>query len=404
MQNLPMIRSLKAAVFVTMLTVMLVIISVSDPLSAAGALVTCVMIMPPLMTITALWAGLLPAAVSWVAAVLLAWLPYGPEAGLRMILFLMPMTVAFFVCVHMKKPFFTTALVMSAAELLGGFSVLLILNRQSDGRLAEYLAEQYVLLIEGSKDRDDMLIMLMQTGMARLDPKLYGKAQNLFGSLTELGRQELMLTFRATLTDVLADLPALLVRCSIWHSLAGLGIGIYFGRRSVIRQVVDTRRRELLQRVIDQRRAQLERGEMPDPEVRLESKDQLMRELSGDCEQALGGFPTMQMPPFSRWYLPRKIGLMVALPGLGYLVAAFSDAPQAQLVGSMLGTIFTVFYTIQGMAAMDFALGQAGRQLGFRCIMIGLTTLLFSRIFLVIGIIDQLLNFRKLRPAIGETR
>ena len=53
---------------------------------------------------------------------------------------------------------------------------------------------------------------------------------------------------------------------------------------------------------------------------------------------------------------------------------------------------------------MDFALGQAGRQLGFRCIMIGLTTLLFSRIFLVIGIIDQLLNFRKLRPAIGETR
>ena len=70
----------------------------------------------------------------------------------------------------------------------------------------------------------------------------------------------------------------------------------------------------------------------------------------------------------------------------------------------MLGTIFTVFYTIQGMAAMDFALGQAGRQLGFRCIMIGLTTLLFSRIFLVIGIIDQLLNFRKLRPAIGETR
>ena len=169
----------------------------------------------------------------------------------------------------------------------------------------------------------------------------------------------------------------------------------------MIRDIVDRRRRELMQKVLEQRRIQLEHGEVPDP-VRLESREQLMNELNGECESALGDFPTMKMPPFSLWHLPRRVGLMAALPGLGYLVALYAASPQAQLVGNMLGGIFATLYTIQGIATVDFILGHAGRRLGTRCALLVVGSILLSRVFLFIGIGDQLFNIRKLRPPLGE--
>ena len=92
---------------------------------------------------------------------------------------------------------------------------------------------------------------------------------------------------------------------------------------------------------------------------------------------------------------------MAALPALGYLVALLSDPPQATLVGNMLGGIFSSLYAIQGMAALDFVLCRGSRSLGMRCAILGVATLLFNRIFLLIGVADQVFNFRRLRPPLG---
>ncbi len=401
MRGLPMIRSLKAAVLLSVLMLLPVFAFTSEPLFAVYGIAMSAMVAPALLSMTALWGGLLPAIVGWVSAVLLAWIPFGPGAGMLMALYLLPGTAAFLVCVQKRMYFFRTALIMMAGQLAGGFAVLLILNRRADGMLAQKLAEQFGQLITDSGMQDQWLMTMLQSGLAQLDPSLYNQARGLFGGLSELGREELKLSLQANMTDILSQMPAMLVGSSIWHSLAGLGLGIYFGRRAVIRDIVDRRRRELMQKVLEQRRIQLEQGEVPDP-VRLESREQLISELSGECEGAQGDFPTLQMPPFSLWHLPRKIGLMAALPGLGYLVALYAASPQAQLVGRMLGSIFTALYTIQGIATVDYVLGRAGRRLSVRCALLTVGSLLLSRVFLFIGIGDQLFNLRRLRPPLGE--
>ena len=396
-----MIRSLRAAVALSVLMLLPVFVSTAQKVTAVSGIAMCVMTAPALLSMTALWGGLLPAAVGWAAAVLMAWLPFGPRAGVLMILYLLPGTVAFLLCVSRNVPFFRTALFLALGQLAGGFAVLMYMNRQADGMLAQRLAEQFTQLIAESGQQDELLLAMLQTGMARLDPGLYSQARGLTGGLSELGREELLLSLKSTLTDLLGLMPAMLVSFSIQHSLAGPGIGIYFGRRAVIRNVVDKRRSEVMQKVLEQRRIQLEHGEVPDP-VRLESREQMIRELNSDCENALEDFPTLQMPPFSLWHLPRKAGLMAALPVLGYVVALTATTPQAQLVGNMLGVIFSVLYTIQGIATLDFILGRADRSLGVRCMILGAVMLLFSRVFLFIGIADQLFDIRKLRTPLGE--
>lgn len=401
MRALPMIRSLRAAVFLSVLMLIPLFIAGSSPFTAVYAIVLSVLIGPALLCMTALWAGLLPAAVGWIAMVMSAWLPFGQEAGLRMALYLAPGMGAFLLCVWKKVPFFRTALLVAAGGMAGGFMVLLIMNQRAGGMLAQQMAEQFTQLIKDSGMQDELLLSMLQTGLARLDPSLYSQARGLFGGLSELGREELLLSLKATLTDMLSLMPALLVSQCIWNSLTGLGIGIYFGRRAVIHTVVDRRRQETMRQVLEQRRIQLEHGEVPNP-VRLEGREQMLRELSGDCEKALGDFPTLQMPPFSLWHLPRGIGLMAALPGLGLLVPLVTDSQQAYVVGAMLGGIFTTLYSIQGMAAVDYLLGHGDKSLGVRCAILAVVRLLFSQVFLFIGIADQLFNFRKLRKPLGE--
>ena len=248
-----MIRSLKAAVLLSVLMLLPLFTVTADAITSVCCIVICVTIMPPLLIVTAVWAGLLPAIVGWVSAVLITWLPFGMDAGLLMALFLLPGTVAFLVCVQRQTPFFRTALIMIAGELLGGFAVLLILNRRAEGEFALRWADQFAQLITDSGMQDELLLTMLRSGLTQLDPNLYNQARGLLGGLSELGREELLLSLKANLTDILGTLPAILVSNSIWHNLLGLGIGIYFGRRSVIHSVVDRRRSELMRQVLEQR-------------------------------------------------------------------------------------------------------------------------------------------------------
>lgn len=402
MRGLPFIRSLKAAVFMSVLMLSPLFLLPQAALTGVYGIFLCVFLAPALVTVAALWGGLLPALSGVIAAVLMAGLSFGRDAGLLMALYMLPPFAAFLICTVRGQSFFKTAFIMALSQLAGAYAVLMIGGRMTNGDLSGRLAEQFCTIIDESGMRDQLLVAFLRSGMARLDTSLYPKAVGLTGGLTDLAREELYLSLKATLTEYLSLLPAMMISLSIWHSLGGLGFGVYFGRRSVICQVVDRRRAELMQQVIQQRRMQLERGEAPEP-VRLESREQLTRKLQKDCETALVDFPQYHMPPFSAWHLPRRVGLMAAIPALGYLVVLSSDAPQAVLVGQMLISLFTALYTIQGLAAMDYLLGQAGRGLWVRGALLAAGMLFFSRALLFIGVLDQLMNFRKLRPPLGGT-
>ena len=49
--------------------------------------------------------------------------------------------------------------------------------------------------------------------------------------------------------------------------------------------------------------------------------------------------------------------------------------------------------------ALDFVQKKSGRSLGGRCVFTGILLLLFQFLFVILGLVDQVMNIRRLRPA-----
>ena len=105
MRKLPFLRSLRAAVLMSVLALLPLFAAGRDPVMAVSILTMSVTLTPALLSMTLVWAGLLPALVVLAAAVLGAWLPLGTGAGLLMLLFLLPPFAAFIICVANDVPF-----------------------------------------------------------------------------------------------------------------------------------------------------------------------------------------------------------------------------------------------------------------------------------------------------------
>ena len=401
MRDFPMIRSLKAAIVLTVLFLLPLLLFSGEQVTALYGLMLAITVSPVLICVTALWGGSLPALVGAVSAVLMALIPFGAKAGLLMALYLLPFLAAFATVVARRVDFFKAVLIMAGVYLLSGAAVLLILQNQTEGTLYRSGAEWIVRLINDSGMGDEILISLVQSGLIGLDSSLTLRAQSLFGGLTGLGRSELSLSLTSLMEDMLGRAPVMLVSCSIWFSVLGLGLALYIGRISEQRRAFIGGRREELRAALAKQREAIERGG-ENASIQLDGGREYAEKLKQAENEIPEGFPDLHMPSFSQWHLPRKVGLMAAIPALGYLPGLFSANAAAQTVGGMLASVFSVVYTIQGMAAFDFAQKKTGRSRFSRCMFLGVLTLLFSRIFLILGVIDQAVDFRKLRPKLGE--
>ena len=397
MRAFPLIRSLKAAIWMTVLMVLPVFVlgtSVSGGLY--GMWLTAVF-SPALLLIAGLWGGLLPLLSGLAAALALPFLALDYRAGLIMALYLVPFVLTYIITVSRGTPFFRAAGILCSVYLLSAFSCLLILQNAAEGSLYTVLAQRIVSLINRSQDGDLMLITFYQNGMITLDPSLVPRAQGMLGGLSALGRQELSASLTGYLADLFSQTPSLLMSYGIWCCFGGFGLALYLGRRSVQKQAYGAIRRQQLMDAVSRQQQAVQQGDTS-ARLELESYEKFLERMAEQEKATPLDYPELGMPSLSKWYLSRPWGFLVLACSIGLMMARLGTSLVERNIGSMLGAVFTTAYTLQGIAAFDFLQKKAGRSLAGRSVFTLVLMLFFRILFILLGLIDQVTNFRRLRP------
>ncbi len=401
MRAFPLIRSLRGAVVATVLTALPLLLFSSSALAGLYGTWLLILAAPPLIMLAGLWGGLLPLAVGLLAALAQPFVALGQQSALLMALYLIPFTGTFIVVISRQVPFFKAGLALCLVYLLSAFGVLYVLQRAADGRLYLTLGERIAFMLTNSPSGDQLLVLLYQNGLLSLDPSLLLRAQGVLGGLSALGRQELTSSLVHTLADLFSQTPGMIVTGSILLGFCGLGLSLYIGRRAMEKKTYGDLRRQQLMRAVERQQQAVREGDAS-ARLELESYDAFLARMEKDPNAAPLDYPDLGMPPFSEWYLPRRCGLMAAVPAIGLLMAVMGTSLIERTIGSMLGSVFLTVYTLQGVAAFDFMQKKAGRTLAgrwaFTLVLVFLFRL-FRFVFVILGVIDQVLNFRHLRPA-----
>ena len=151
-------------------------------------------------------------------------------------------------------------------------------------------------------------------------------------------------------------LPSLLVSGSILYSVIGLGLGIFFGQRSRHRRA-----------------------------VRLNEDEQ--------------DIPDLDMPPLSRWHIPRPWGLRIGILGLGYFLISMGN-DTLQTVGALMWQVFATLFSLQGLAAIHHNQKAHGTGKFWRIALFvaAFTVSFMQTVLIIMGLMDQITNMRGLRP------
>lgn|GEM_PF-4286049 len=103
------------------------------------------------------------------------------------------------------------------------------------------------------------------------------------------------------------------------------------------------------------------------------------------------------VPPFSRWHLPRGWGLRIGVLALGYLFQGDGTPPMVGYISVLSVAIFRFAYTVQGIAALQFFLARSGSRWLGKLLVTGAGLWLAPDLFQIIGIFDQISPWRQLR-------
>ena len=392
-----MIRSLKAAIWLTALMVLPALAFSSSVLSGLCGLWVTVLAGPVLLMAAGLWGGLAPLLTGLAIFILQPVYPLGWQAAMLAALYLAPFAAVLFLVNVRRTPFFRAAGLLCCAYLAGAFSCLLVLQRLSSGDMYMILARRVADLVTRTEYGDRLLINLYQNGLIRLDPSLLIRAQGLVGGLSVLGRQELTNSLVSALADGFSQAPSGAVTYAVWCCFGGFALMVDLGRRAAQkRRYGDIRKKQLMDAVARQREA-IRQGN-PSARLELESYESFLDRMTRQDKDAPSDGPDFGMPSFSTWYLPRGLGLLMAVPALGLLMSALGTSVAERTVGAMLGALFTSVYGMQGVAVLDFVQKKTGRSLAGRCVFTVILLFLFRFLFVLMGLIDQVMNIRHLRP------
>ena len=392
-----MIRSLKAAIWLTALMVLPALVFSSSVLSGLCGMWVTVLAGPLLLMAAGLWGGLAPLLTGLVILVLQPVYSLGWQASMLVALYLVPFAAVFTLVNVRRTPFFRAAGMLCCAYLAGAFSCLLVLQRLSGGDMYMILARRVAELVTRTEYGDRLLVNLYQNGLIRLDPSLLIRAQGLTGGLSVVGRQELTNSLVSALADGFSQAPAGAVTYAIWGCAGGFALMVDLGRRAAQkRRYGDIRKKQLMDAVARQREA-IRQGDTS-ARLELESYESFLARMSRQEQGTPAEEPDFGMPSFSTWYLPRSLGLLMAVPALGLLMGVLGTSVAERTVGTMLGALFTGVYGMQGVAVLDFVQKKTGRSLAGRCVFTVILLFLFRFLFVLMGLIDQVMNIRHLRP------
>lgn len=336
----------KHALVWLIITGALVAFLTASPMPAVSYLGMAPVILPPVLLFTVALAGILPAFAGLALMLLGAFVVFGAD-GLWFALYLFPITAAFAVCLEKKVPFFKTAAIVLGVFVFSMAFLFFFLQRASGGALYKAAASAAITGLESLPYRDGFLYTLWKSGFIShgLPSDTQALVSNGLGGWTF--SPEVLSEFYKQIDSRLVALlaayfPSMLTGYSILLSFPILGLAIKMGIRK------DTA-------------------------------------------------PTLGMPPFSKWFLPKSANPALLILAAGYLLASFSNQVVLGTAGQLMYNVFSSVILIQGLALLNYFLKRRGTRPGFRLVLMMLLMLILPPAGLMLGVFDQLGDPRKLR-------
>jgi len=357
MTAIPLIANRKKAV-VGVLLFALLFAACHTPFSL-WALLFLYLLGPVALCTMTLTGGVLPAAAAVILSGLGLYRAFGVGSMVCMLCYLVP-TWLLFMGLYMYKVRYTVCFAaMIACQVITQAATLLVLNSIVGGELFVKASEAICSLIEYSDFGDMLLITMAQYGLVSLSGDLMDGAvlmTELGYVLTDPARQELLLSLRSMLITMLtALLPGMLISHSVETAL--------------------------LSHVWPRHRLQ-----------RLSAPPEELTEMPGAPEGD-------EMPHISLWHIPRPWGLRIGILGAGYFLTTSAN-PALSMLGQMFFSLFTVVFSIQGVATLNFVQHRRGTSYPWRVALPIVLTLFLPNTLTFLGIMDQMTNMRQLRPPV----
>ncbi|MBR4540224.1 MAG: DUF2232 domain-containing protein [Clostridia bacterium] len=371
--QLPLVRSGKACVTGALLVslpflfFMLPGQRILGPLPAVYATLLILYLLPTALCMVTMVCGLAAAAAGLAAAMACMAMLTGSQGLMLALLYIVPVFAAFLIVIHFEIPFWKSLLAMISVHAVSLTAVFLLARAIAGGDLYNGAGEAVANFLENWDMGDLMLYQMYSMGLIDLKSDLADSAlrQVLGGyQLSSAARADMLLSVRSLITDMLRSMvPHLIVNQSVTGGTACLLLALRFG-------FLAEEKREFLR------------------------NDAFIEEAEGEKKHPVH-FPDLGMPPLSQWHIPRGVGWQVGVAlAAGYLLRA-SGTPALNTAGILLYGAASAVFSIQGLAAVNFFQKKRGSSRFWRVLVPLL--LMTTGIPVVIGVFDQINNFRGLR-------
>ncbi|MBE5787803.1 MAG: hypothetical protein E7324_09740 [Clostridiales bacterium] len=362
MKDFPLFRSGEAGAAGTLLMAGPLLLFAVTPGMQPLAIVLILMALPMGLCVSGLACGGGPMAAGLLGGIGALYLITGLDGALLGAVYLLPIVIAFLVCILRRIPFWKSCAVMIGVHVASITGCYLILQQMAGGQLFEVAGDLVLGALEGWEGTDSLLYSFYQYGLIQvpdamkdtvLVPVMGGNV------LSDAARADMLLSLRALINNLVTTfVPSFLAGQSILGGVGSVFLSIRFGDAAAkgrdYKQVLDDKKE-------------------------LQAPD----------------FPDLGMPPIHLWHLPRGMGWKVGVALIvGTLLQSSGSVPLA-IAGVLLNGGATAIFTLQGVAMINFMQKMKGTRLGWR---IAIPLILYMTSMLsIVGIFDQLNNFRGLR-------
>ncbi len=346
MKGIRLYTTHKHALLLIVIMGALVAFLTASPLPSVSYLGIGPVVLPIVLLFSATLAGILPTLAGLLLMLFGAFRVFGLE-GLWFALYLAPLVIAFLLCLEREVPFFKTAGILLITLVFSMAFLFFFLQRAAGGALYSAAAKAAISGIDSLPYRDSFLYMLWKYGFLQSDFTQDAQAMIAAQNGGWAFKPEVVSEFYKQIDSRLVNLlsayfPSLLTGFSLLLSLPVAGLAVKLGNR---------------------------------------------------YQTA----PSLSMPPFSTWYIPKALNPALLILAAGYLLSSLVRQVVFSTAGQLMYNVFSTVMMIQGLSLLNFILKRRGTRpvARFLLALILLVALPFAALFL--GIFDQLADPRKLR-------
>ncbi|MBR4359840.1 MAG: DUF2232 domain-containing protein [Clostridia bacterium] len=370
MKDFPLTRSARAAVIWSAVLVIPILLLSRSLVGGLYAALVLIYLAPVLLCTAGLCAGALPMALGLTAALVSMHMLAGEKGLIVGAVYLLPLVGAFVWIILRRIPFWKGCAVMIGVHVACFAALYALLQGwteaslyQAAGKAAEDALRQWelgdYLLIE-LYDRIGVIQLTQERAQQLRDAMADSLRSGVF-SIPEEVRKDMLLSVNALVSSQLESMvPGLIAGQSVLGGVGCLLLPLRFGYLA-------------------------------------EEKRQFLRqdEEADETAKRTMNFPDLGMPPLRTWFIPRGMGWQVGVALAGGYLLQYSGTPALAVAGMILYSAASAVFSLQGLALLNYIQHMRNRKRTWRIIVPLL--LMMTRLLMILGVFDQLVNLRGLR-------